>query len=64
MNTPLSMAPSPIRRQAIDTFRRARKLPPGPHRDDLRQLAFGLLRLHKRGLQANVRVILGQRIAH
>jgi hypothetical protein len=58
MKTPDMMAASPIRRQAVDTFRRARRLPPGSHRDDLRQLAFGLLKLHKRGIKANTKVIL------
>jgi len=57
MKTPLSMAPSRIREQAADTLRRARKLPPGPYRKDLRQLSFQLLRLHKLGLRANVQVI-------
>jgi hypothetical protein len=52
MNTPIAVAASPVRRQAVDTFRRARKLPPGSHRNDLRQLAFGLLRLHRVGVAA------------
>ena len=56
MKTPFNTAASPIRRQAITTFCRAKKLRPGPHRNDLRQLAFGLLRLHKQGVRANVRV--------
>jgi len=51
------MAPSRIREQAADTLRRARKLPPGPYRNGLRQLGFKLLRLHKLGLRANVQVI-------
>jgi hypothetical protein len=56
MKTPLDSPPSPLRRQATDTFLRARKLPSGPLRNDLRQLAFELLRLHKLGIKANVRM--------
>lgn len=41
---------SPVRRQAADVLRRARKLPVGHARNDLRQLAIGLLWLEKRGL--------------
>jgi hypothetical protein len=40
---------SPIRRQAADALRRARKLPVGHARNDLRQLAMGLRWLEKRG---------------
>jgi len=43
---------SPIRRQAADALRRARKLPLGHDRNDLRQLAVGLLWLEKRGFVA------------
>jgi len=43
---------SPIRRQAADALRRARKLPLGHDRNDLRQLAVGLLWLEKRGVVA------------
>jgi hypothetical protein len=57
MKTPSQLAASPLRRQAADTLLRARKLPPGPYRNDLRQLAYGLLRLHRMGLQADVRVV-------
>ncbi len=52
MNMPFPVAASPLRRQAVDTFRRARKLPPGSYRNDLRQLAFGLLRLQRVGVEA------------
>jgi len=45
---------SPLRRQAADALRRARKLPVGHARNDLRQLAMGLLWLEKRNLQATV----------
>jgi|tagenome__1003787_1003787.scaffolds.fasta_scaffold20881719_3 hypothetical protein len=48
---------SSVRRQAIEVFRRAQKLPPGPYRNDLRQLAFGLLKLHRMGIRANVQII-------
>jgi hypothetical protein len=41
--------PSPLRRQAADVLKRARRLPVGPHRNDLRQLATGLLWLERRG---------------
>lgn len=42
-----------IRKQAAETLLRARKVPRGPYRNDLRQLGTELLRLHKRGLRAN-----------
>jgi hypothetical protein len=42
-------ADSPLRRQAADALRRARKLPVGPARNDLRQLAIGLRWLDDRG---------------
>jgi Protein of unknown function (DUF2934) len=38
----------------LNTFLRARNLPPGPQRDELRQLAYGLLRLYRVGIRANV----------
>jgi hypothetical protein len=47
MNTPLSLAASPVREQAANTLLRARKLPKGPYRNDLRQFGMGLLRLYK-----------------
>jgi len=47
LKTLRELAASPLRRQIAETLRRARKLPPGPHRNDLRQLASGLLLLHK-----------------
>jgi hypothetical protein len=53
MKTPLSMVPSRIREQAADTLRRARKLPPGPYRNDLHQLGFQLMRLHRLDLKAS-----------
>jgi hypothetical protein len=39
---------SPIKRHAADALRRARKLPVGSARNDLRQLAVGLLGLEKK----------------
>jgi len=47
---PQDIAPSPLRRHAADALRRARKLPVGHARNDLRQLAVGLLWLDRRGL--------------
>jgi hypothetical protein len=41
-----------VRRQAAEVLRRARRLPVGPDRNDLRQLAIGLLWLDKKGLSA------------
>jgi hypothetical protein len=43
---------SPLERQAADALRRARRLPVGANRNDLRQLAVGLLWLHRRGMDA------------
>ena len=43
---------SPLRRQAAEALGRARKLPVGHDRNDLRQLALGLLWLEKRGYVA------------
>ena len=45
---------SPVRRHAADALQRARKLPIGQARNDLRQLAIGLLWLEKRGFVATV----------
>jgi len=47
MNMPLKVAASPLREQAENTLIRARRLPRGPNRNDLRQLGVGLLRLYK-----------------
>jgi hypothetical protein len=52
---PTDTTVSPIRKQASDALRRARMLPIGPHRNDLRQLAIGLLWLEKQSLKATVR---------
>jgi hypothetical protein len=45
---------TPLRRHAADALRRARKLPVGHERNDLRQLAMGLLWLGKKNLEATV----------
>ena len=45
---------SPLRRHAADALRRARKLPVGGSRNDLRQLAMGLLWLERNTLDASV----------
>jgi hypothetical protein len=42
---------SAARMQAVDVLRRARKLPVGAARNDLRQLAMGLLWLDRRRLE-------------
>ena len=44
---------SPLKRHAVDALRRARKLPVGPHRNDLRQLAIALRRLDRDGIGAD-----------
>ena len=51
MDQPTNPPVSPIRRQAADAFRRARKLPIGHDRNGLRQLAVGLLWLERKGPQ-------------
>jgi hypothetical protein len=53
MKTPMNKAASPLRRQAADVLLRARKLPPGPDRNDLRQLGRGFLLLYKHGPRPN-----------
>jgi hypothetical protein len=45
---------SPVEKQAADALRRARRLPPGSDRNDLRQLASALLWLHRNGMNALV----------
>ena len=44
--------PSALEKQAADVLRRARRLPVGSARNDLRQLATGLLWLHRNGMDA------------
>jgi hypothetical protein len=43
---------SALEQQAADALRRARRLPIGADRNDLRQLAMGLLWLHRNGMDA------------
>jgi len=45
---------SSLERQAADALRCARKLPIGPDRNDLRQLAVGLLWLHRNGCSKDI----------
>jgi hypothetical protein len=45
---------SPLEQQAADALRRARHLPSGSGRSDLRQLASALLWLHRNGMDALV----------
>ena len=54
MEAPMKDPRSHIEEQAADALRRARKLPVGPMRNDLRQLAMGLLWLHRNGMDALV----------
>lgn len=44
--------PSPLELQVADVLRRARQLPVGSGRNDLHQLAAGLLLLRRRGMNA------------
>jgi hypothetical protein len=53
MKTLPQEAVSPLKRHAVDALRRARKLPIGPHRNDLRQLAIALRRLDRDGIGAD-----------
>jgi hypothetical protein len=50
----MKQAFSPLERQAADALRRARRLPLGSGRNDLRQLASALLWLHRNGMDALV----------
>lgn len=62
MDTSRSAVSAKLRAQAIDALRRARQLPVGPHRNDLRQLAIGLRSLEQRemrGLETSVATLAG-----
>jgi hypothetical protein len=48
------MEAAPLKRHAAHALRRARQLPVGHARNDLRQLAVGLLWLERKGLQATI----------
>jgi hypothetical protein len=52
---PQDMEVSPLRRHAADALRRARRLPVGHARNDLRQLATGLIWLDRRGLAEKIK---------
>ena len=54
---------SRLEEHAADALRRARKLPVGPARNDLRQLAAGLLWLHRRGMTAVMEDMAVHRLA-
>ena len=43
---------SALEQQAANALRRARRLPVGADRNDVRQLAMGLLWLHRNGMDA------------
>jgi hypothetical protein len=51
MNRRSDVEISALRTHAADALRRARRLPIGHDRNDLRQLAIGLLWLEKKGLR-------------
>ena len=48
---------SALEEQAAAALRRARRLPVGAERNDLRQLAMGLLWLHRNGMEALMKQI-------
>jgi hypothetical protein len=52
-----------VEEQAAAALRRARRLPVGAERNDLRQLAMGLLWLHRNGMEALVQQRLALRSA-
>jgi hypothetical protein len=52
LTMPTEQDMSPLEKQAADALRRARRLPIGAGRNDLRQLAMGLLWLHRNGMRA------------
>jgi hypothetical protein len=51
---PSDIEVSPLRRQAADALRRARKLPVGHERNDLRKLAMSLRWLEEKNLKATL----------
>jgi hypothetical protein len=54
---------SPLRRHAADALRRARKLPVGHARNDLRQLAMGLLWLERKGIHTTLQDSIAAKLA-
>jgi hypothetical protein len=63
MKQPKGVAISVVRRHAVDALRRARKLPIGQARNELRQLAICLLWLEKKGMTARVQDSLAARFS-
>jgi hypothetical protein len=55
---------APLITHAADVLRRARRLPVGAARNDLRQLAKELLRLHRSGIRANVQFVEERMLLH
>jgi hypothetical protein len=54
----MSLTPkAPLLREVANVLQRARKLPCGPVGNNLRQLARGLLKLHRSGFRANVEIV-------
>jgi hypothetical protein len=60
----ITRGPSPLLQQATELLQRARKEPPGPHRNDLRQLATALLKMYRSGIRANVSILEYDRPDH
>ena len=54
MKEPRDVATSLLRKHAADALRRARKLPVGHARNNLRQLAMGLVWLDRKRMPAKV----------
>jgi hypothetical protein len=54
VNPSSKLATSLLRKRAAEALRQARKLPVGPDRNELRQLAMGLIWLDKTGLAAKL----------
>jgi hypothetical protein len=54
MKEPKDVATTLLRKQAADALRRARELPVGHARNNLRQLAMGLLWLDRKRMRAGV----------
>jgi hypothetical protein len=62
MDTPANMRGAPLLEQAANALRRARRLSPGPYRNDLRQLASALLKLHRFGTRTGRAVVATERM--
>jgi hypothetical protein len=57
MKPPTDVAEAPLLRQVADTLRRARKAPRGAYRNDLRQLAGELRKLHRLNSRASANIL-------